>query len=356
MNVINYKLLNRFIYITTLIVVLLFLSYVGFFEMILGLLSALTPFYLAFFIAWIMRPLGKYIHKRFNVALNIANFLAIIVNIAVIILVTLLFVPFIIQQIVSFTANIPDIVNGVKDSLIDLAVLLNIDYQLVSNFLNQYTSDINFLTYLDYAFSSLGAIFSFVGSTIGLIFQIVFGYIIAFYFINDIKSFFTKTLKLFNKKSYEKNLVVAEEVSDTLYGYTRGVFLVCSAIFIMVTLGCMAIGLPNAALLGLIAALFNVIPYIGPILGGIPVFLVALSVSLPTAAISLIVVFGSQFVEANLLQPRIMAKQTNLRPTTIIVGLFLFANLFGFVGVLISTPCLAAIGVILKHSKLDITI
>jgi predicted PurR-regulated permease PerM len=303
-----------------------------------------------------MRPLGKYIHKRFNVALNIANFLAIIVNIAVIILVTLLFVPFIIQQIVSFTANIPDIVNGVKDSLIDLAVLLNIDYQLVSNFLNQYTSDINFLTYLDYAFSSLGAIFKFVGSTIGLIFQIVFGYIIAFYFINDIKSFFTKTLKLFNKKSYEKNLVVAEEVSDTLYGYTRGVFLVCSAIFIMVTLGCMAIGLPNAALLGLIAALFNVIPYIGPILGGIPVFLVALSVSLPTAAISLIVVFGSQFVEANLLQPRIMAKQTNLRPTTIIVGLFLFANLFGFVGVIISTPCLAAIGVILKHSKLDITI
>ena len=357
MKGLNFKILNKFIYITTIIILILFLKYIGIVDLLWELLASLTPFYMAFIIAWLMRPLGKKFSKTFKISERLGNFIAILINIFVLVGIVLIFLPFLFSQFSSFSDKVPQFVEGLSVSLKELSTIFNIDYATISSFVSQYTQDLTFAKYLGYVFNSLGVVISFFGSIFGVISQIVFAYIIAFYFINDIKGFFSKTLKLISEEeSFEKNMQIAEEVSVTLYGYTRGLFLVCSAIFVMVTIGCSIIGLPNPMLLGLIAAFFNVVPYLGPILGGIPIFLIALSINLETAAWSLLVIFGSQFLEANFLQPRIMAQQTNLRPTTIIIGLFLFSSLFGFVGILISTPCLAALGVILKHSKLDIKI
>ncbi|MGL5021657.1 MAG: AI-2E family transporter, partial [Mycoplasmatales bacterium] len=351
MKGLNFKVLNKLIYITTIIILILFLKHIGIIDLLWKLLASLTPFYMALIISWLMRPFGKKISKTFKLSERLGNFIAILVNIFVLVGTVLIFLPFVFFQFSSFFDKLPQFVEGLSESLKELSIIFKIDYASINSFVSQYTQDLTFTKYLGYIFDSLGVVISFFGSVFGVISQIVFAYIIAFYFINDIKGFFTKTLKLISEEeSFEKNMEIAEEVSVTLYGYTKGLFLVCSAIFVMVTIGSSILGLPYPMLLGLIAAFFNVIPYLGPIIGGIPIFLIALSISLETAAWSLLVIFGSQFVEANFLQPKIMAQQTNLRPTTIIIGLFLFSSLFGFVGILISTPCLAALGVILKHS------
>ena len=68
-----------------------------------------------------------------------------------------------------------------------------------------------------------------------------------------------------------------------------------------------------------------------------------------TGLLTLLVVFVVQFLEGNLLQPVIMSKTTKLHPVTIMVGLLIFGHFFGIVGMVLSTPIIAAIKIIIIY-------
>ena len=96
--------------------------------------------------------------------------------------------------------------------------------------------------------------------------------------------------------------------------------------------------------------IFNFIPYIGAILSYLVVTLYALATGGPVfALITFLCMAIIQIIDANILQPKIIAKSVDLHPVVVISGLIVFQLLFGIVGMLIAMPVLAGIKVYLKY-------
>jgi predicted PurR-regulated permease PerM len=198
-------------------------------------------------------------------------------------------------------------------------------------------------------------IFSIFGGVLYVTSQIVFGYIIAFFIIDDFGRLNKEWISKF-VKSKEKAYYQANEISDALYGYIKGTAIVCTTVFIIISSGTYFIGLSTPLLFGTMAAVFNVIPYVGPYLAAIPIVAVALSISPMTALFAIILVGGTQFIEAYFLQPKIMGKSTHLHPVTIMVGLLIFHSLFGLIGMIIGTPIVVVLAKIVSFTDLDINL
>ena len=103
------------------------------------------------------------------------------------------------------------------------------------------------------------------------------------------------------------------------------------------------IGLRAPLLFGLFCGITNIIPYAGPYIGGAPAVIVGYSQGPLVGTLTLISIGVVQFLEGNLLQPLIMSKTTKLHPVTIMLGLLVFGHFFGILGMVISTPVIAAI-------------
>ncbi len=366
MEKINYSFFNKLMYLIAFLVVLLIFNSLSLLGRIGNILTSLTPFYLAFFICWISQPSIDFFEKKFQLTRKKASLLAVVLNIAVVLFIMLILIPMLIVQLWDLINNSTSIVNNINNTINDLILKFNLEQESLFNlpFVDEAMDIINARSPLeilqninfDYITNFVGGVFGAFKNTTMVIVQIVFAYIMTFYLISDFNGFVEKTTSLIFRGNQEKNKLVFIDVTKAVFGYLRGLLLVCLTITGFVTVGAWMLGIDSPLLFGIIAGLFNVIPYLGPILGGIPLFIIALANSFTTAMLSLIVIFGAQFIESNFLQPKIMAKHTDLHPVTVMVGLIVFQQLFGFVGMFIATPTLAIISVLIKHSKLDIKI
>ena len=123
----------------------------------------------------------------------------------------------------------------------------------------------------------------------------------------------------------------------------------CFFVFIITSIVFAIIGLKSPLLLGLFCGITNVIPYAGPYIGGAPAVIVGLSQGIPTGIFTFLVVALIQFLEGNFLQPLIMSKTTKLHPVTIMLGLLIFGYFWGIMGMVLSTPIIAAAKAIIVY-------
>lgn len=113
------------------------------------------------------------------------------------------------------------------------------------------------------------------------------------------------------------------------------------AVGILVGIGVSLIGVPLPAALGVLAGLFEFIPFLGPLLSAVPACLLALSIS-PTKALATAGLFlGIQFAENHLLVPLVQQRTVDLPPVLTLVAILLFGSAFGVLGMLIATPSAA---------------
>lgn len=356
------KLLNFLLILLIISLVLYLLMKYKFIHIIMLIVKSLIPFYIAFFLAWLMRPVGLYISKKTNIALKTSNVLALFFSAIVLTSFLFIFIPMVIVQILNLFEEAPKLLGDISENILKLISLNKAFFEntllTIFDYVNLNYESINYISIIkwigDNLFNGLSVLFGGVVS-VGTVFtQIILAYVISFYFINDLPKFSQKLTKfLFNKK-FKSSMRILIEISNTLFSYIRGLITICFFVFVIVSIGCMLIGIPSPLVFGALAAIFNIIPYVGPIIGGVPIFIIAFSQNYITVILALIVVFGTQFVESNFLQPRLMSKATNLHPVSVLIGLLIFGSLGGIIGMILSTPLIATINVILKHSKYDI--
>lgn len=117
------------------------------------------------------------------------------------------------------------------------------------------------------------------------------------------------------------------------------------------------IGIPFAVLLGLISGLISFIPFIGPVISVIPPTLLGLTGGDPIQAVWVILAYlAIQAVESNLIQPIVMSRAVSLHPAIIVFALLIMGTLFGFVGLLLAVPLVAALHVLVQElwiSRMD---
>lgn len=144
---------------------------------------------------------------------------------------------------------------------------------------------------------------------------------------------------------------IARDVNTAVAGFIRGQGTVCLVLGIFYAIGLTAVGLNFGLLIGLVAGLISFIPYIGSLVG--------LAVSIGVALVQFwpdwiwvtavaAVFFAGQFLEGNILQPKLVGDRVGLHPVWLMFALFAFGMLFGFVGLLIAVPAAAAVGVLAR--------
>lgn len=365
MKNLNFKSINRLVALLTFLVILAIFSFLGLLESVIQVVGALMPFYLAFIIIWIMKPFSEFLQRKYDIAPRKANLISILLNLLGLLFFIFVILPILLLQVWDITQNSTQIIDSITRNVSKLLEYVSI-HQI--EIINQVTTKIQeilnaksipeIISSMDFSFipNALNSIISAIGSVTSIVIKIVFAYIIAIYLANDFDGFVEKSLNLVFSDRQEKNKEVFIQSTKALSGYFKGLLIVCLFITTFVTIGAALIGIPSPLLFGIIAGIFNIIPYLGPILGGIPLVFVALSNGISTAILAICLVAVTQLVESQILQPKIMADSTNLHPVTVILGLIIFGQLFGFVGMLIATPTLAVIAVVIKNSGLDIRI
>lgn len=183
----------------------------------------------------------------------------------------------------------------------------------------------------------------------GGIFNIIIAWLLAFYILKDMPAI-NDTITGLLPERYRANILhIFQEVDFAVGGYLRGQVIVALAVGVMVTVWLLILGVDFALLLGVLAAVLNIVPYLGAIVGGGVAAIVAMFDSTQQAIAVIIGVTIIQQIDALIISPAVIGRTVNLHPTSIVFSLLVGASLFGFVGLLIAIPIAAALKAILLH-------
>lgn len=331
--------------VTTYVVIRLFKE-TKILDFVFKILGVCLPLFIGILIAWLFDPFIKWLEKK-GVKRTLGAVITYLIIFLVIFLVLVTLIPLLVDQVREFARIIPNVFDTVKDwgnnffdsldssKVVDFEKMKDEVFTSLEDFAADMTTTLpqNILGFISGLFSGLG--------TLGL------GLIIGFFLIVN----FDNSSNLFNfipKKIRKTTVELLDEVNVSLRSYVKGAICDCSLIFVLSSIAFWIIGLKAPMLFGLFCALTNIIPYAGPYIGGAPAVIVGLTQSPTIGVLTLVVIVVIQFLEGNFLQPIIMSKTTKLHPVTIMLGLLVFGYFFGIVGMLISTPVIAAVKTVFK--------
>ena len=297
----------------------------------------LTPLFIGYIIAWIFHPLVNFLHRN-GFKKGLAVVIVYLGFIALLYLFLSMLVPTVINQFNDLVSSIPNIFNSIKGYINDfLANIKNISPSTINNIRNGIYDNIgHFMNGIvrdlpNTAIGLIGSLFSGLGT-------FVISLIIGFYMLFDFDSIKKHFIKLIPKKYRYEISELTEEVGTQLRKYVNGVFGVASIILVGCSIGFAIIGLKAPLLFGMFCGITDLIPYIGPYIGGAAAVVVGFSQSPLTGILALVVIIIFQTLESYIIQP-----------ITILIGLTVFGAFFGIVGMVLATPIIAFMKIIFKY-------
>ena len=312
--------------------------------LMLYLFEVIVPFALAFIVAYIVSPLKNWLGNYLNKTL--ASLLSILCFIISISFVLVLISPVIIKQLQNFISMIP-----LYSSKIEILLnQFNSNYLLKEKLGSGYY--INFLKPFSKNLISAGN--EIINN--GILFfnsllNIVLVLVISFYMtleLQKVKSFLFLVAKKANFYDFPK---LIEEIDVVLSRFIRGQGLVCLILSVFYSITLYLIDINFGILLGLFAGLISFIPYVGAFLGGGLALILGFSqFGFSNELLFLLVIFISgQLIESYYLTPKFVGNAIKLNAMWIIFSLLTGAHLAGFIGILISLPVAAIVGVLVRH-------
>lgn len=188
----------------------------------------------------------------------------------------------------------------------------------------------------------------FFGGVLGAVGNVVIIIFVGIYFAATPSVYTRGVIRLVPPAKRTRAGQVMHQIGDSLARWLVGKSLSMLIVGVVTTIGLSLLGVPLALVLGIIAGLLDFIPYIGPILGGVPAVLLAFSVSPELALYTVLLFVGVQTVEGYILQPFVEARAVDIAPALTIVMQLIFGTLFGFAGVALATPLTAALMVLVR--------
>ena len=174
---------------------------------------------------------------------------------------------------------------------------------------------------------------------------------IAFYMLKDFP-LIKRTLWYITPKKWRKQgILFLKDVDESLGSYIRGQLLICIIIGSVSALLFWLFHLKYPLILGLIVGVTNVIPYFGPIIGAVPAVIIAATSSVKLVLVTLVIVFGLQFLEGNILSPLIVGKSLHMHPLIIMIALTAGGEVGGILGLILAVPVLVVLKVAIVHAK-----
>ena len=321
--------LSYFVMVIALIGGIIFLlRTLNIFPIIGTILSVISPFFIGFIIAWLLNPLVNKLTSH-GMKRSLSTVLVFLLFFVAIYLFCLAIIPSLITQLNDIAKMIPDLLkNG--EEIVDKVFLritdsTNIDMSSVKvDFIN-YVNDFSKSISTDMP-TKVITIVQDLASGIG---KFAIGVVIGFYLLFNFNNFKADTERIFS------------ELGGIVYSFINGTFIDTLILFVVSIIGFSLIGLNAPVFFAFFCAFTNIIPYIGPYIGGIPAILVGFSQSPVTGLLVLIFIIVAQALESNFLHPIVIGKKLDLHPVTIVISLLIFGHFFGIMGMIIATPVVA---------------
>ncbi len=188
------------------------------------------------------------------------------------------------------------------------------------------------------AWDVLPSAFGFISGTFALVIGLATMPVLIFYMTKDSSQIGSAVLVPFPKALRPYLTDLAKIVDRTVGGYLRGQLILALIVGGAATVGLMALGVPFAALLGVVAGVTALIPIVGPLIGGAVAILVTLAVAPEKLLWVAILYLGVQLVENTLLAPRVQADALNLHPIAVIIVIIVGGHFFGIWGIIFGPP------------------
>lgn len=308
-------------------------------------------------LALLGRPIVQFLSKRLSMPAVAAVIFTLLVQMSILIGIAALLIPVVITQgdnlslleIDALEQNVSEIIYKITDFLSTQIPAsktylesLSLENQLLSSI------DLNFIPNL------LSGLVGALGELSIGFFSVLF---ISFFFLKDQKLLQSGILVFVPKEKETQTISSIEKISQLLTRYFSGILFQLTILFVVYSITLLIGGVENAIIIALLCAIFNIIPYIGPLIGGILMLLLTLISYLDTdfysVAIPKLIYVGAGIVIGQLIdnffsQPFIYAKSVKSHPLEIFLVILSAGALLGILGMVVAIPVYTAIKVILS--------
>ena len=314
----------------------------------------LAPVFIGLVIAWLFNPFVKWLQKH-HVKRIFGAIISYILLIGGIVLLLGSLLPILYDEIVDFAETVPTIFDKMSkwldDILDNFSGIESIDIEATKESVLK-----NIEAYGQDLTNDLPqTIINIIKSIISGMGTFIVGLVIGFFFLLGFDNVSDNLVSFLPKKHRANGKELIDKLDTSLRSFVTGQLFDATGIFIVSSIVFSIIGLRAPMLFALFCGITNIIPYIGPYIGAVPAAIVGFAMS-PTIGILVIVsILIIQFIEGNFIQAVIISKTTKLNPITIISGLIIFGHFWGILGMLVSTPIIAACKTIILfiHEKTD---
>jgi predicted PurR-regulated permease PerM len=329
-----------------LIAALLFTLFVYVFSTIL------LPFVAGMVLAYFLDPLADRL-ERIGLSRVMATVLILVAFVIVLAIGLVILIPILAQQMADFAGRMPEYLSRLQALVTEynpqwLKERFGVDPEALREGLNSLlSSGVGFLTTVFESIWNSGvALFNIAG-------LFVVTPVVAFYMLLDWDRMVRAVDGWVPRDHVHTVRQIAADINRSTAGFVRGQGTLCLVLGVMYATGLTAVGLNFGILIGIFAGLISFIPYVGSLVGlvlAVGVAFVQFWPDWPWVAVVACVFFTGQFIEGNILQPRLVGKSVGLHPVWLMFALFAFGALFGFVGLLIAVPAAAAVAVLVRFA------
>jgi len=310
----------------------------------------LLPFIMGMALAYLLDPFADRL-ERAGMSRFWATVTIVILSVLILTLVGLILVPLLISQLSSLLENLPSYaarLQALANRFLRTEIGQYFGAQQEGGGVDQVVAQ-----GAAWLATVAGSIWAGGRALINTISLIVVTPVVAFYLLYDWDRMLGRMDALLPREHAATIRRLAHEIDGALAGFIRGQGAVCLTLGIFYALALTLVGLNFGFLIGVVVGLISFIPFVGSIIGFVLSVGVALVQFWPEW-IWILVVAGifavGQFLEGNILQPRLVGSSIGVHPVWLMFALFAFGSLFGFVGVLLAVPVTAAIGVLVRFS------
>ena len=325
--------------------------------------SVLLPFVAGLILAYLFNPLADRLEKAGFNRLGASLLIVIVVSFAFV-LMLILFVPVMAHQLAAFIESLPGLVTRLQALVAEEGGLLGgrfgggwlerlgLNEQLSSAEIQKSLGDI-VKQGAQWMLAFMKSLWSGGQALLGVFSLLVVTPVVAFYILLDWGRMIATIDSLAPSAHREDIRAIARDMNRAIAGFLRGQSLVCLFLGLWYGIGLSLIGLKFGFLLGVCAGFLSFIPYVGSLTALVLSAVMSIVQGWPSMglfAMAMGVIGIGQFLEGNVLTPRLVGASVGLHPVWLMFALFAFGSLFGFTGLILAVPVAAMLGVLIRFA------
>ncbi|HEU4555645.1 MAG TPA: AI-2E family transporter [Chitinophaga sp.] len=301
----------------------------------------LIPLVFAFLVAIMLLPLAHTM-EQLRVPRGLAAFIAVLIFVILLVSVVLLLT----RQMGAFVSDFPHLQQQLLHSLDSLQIWINANFKINTHKQMDYLEQM--------AMGTLGSATSFLSQTLGavssMVIFIIFVLLYSFFLLLYRSLLIAFLVRLFQEKHREELLDVIRQTRIIIKSYVSGLMIEMIVVAVVNCSIFWLLGIKYATLLGIMAAIFNLIPYLGIFTAIIVSMVVTMTTGTLGASVQVgIALLVVHFLDSNILLPRIVGAKVKINALVTIIGVVTGNLLWGIPGMFLAIPIIAIMKIVFEH-------